>query len=126
MARVTVEDCVDKITNRFDLILVAAQRARKIGSGSPLTVERDNDKNPVVSLREIAAETIDVDQIREDFIKSHQRVLAHEDDEAIDLMEGEKEWADMADKAAAAEGIYSDEVVEEDAGEASLSDIAGA
>ena len=56
MARVTVEDCIDKVTNRFELVMLAAQRARKIGSGAALTIERDNDKNPVVSLREIAEE----------------------------------------------------------------------
>jgi DNA-directed RNA polymerase omega subunit len=58
MARVTVEDCIDKVDNRFDLVLLAAHRARMISSGSPLTVDRDNDKNPVVSLREIADTTI--------------------------------------------------------------------
>lgn len=131
MARVTVEDCVDKVENRFDLVLLASQRARKIGSGSPLTIERDNDKNPVVALREVAAETIDLGQIKEDFIKSHQRVMAYEEDDTIDLMDGEKEWADMADQAAAT-GMYADEVVEEPADEAAgeakepdLTDLAG-
>ena len=70
MARVTVEDCVDKVSNRFDLVMLAAHRAREISSGSPLTVERDNDKNPVVSLREIADESnqtqIEVDEPEED------------------------------------------------------------
>jgi len=128
MARVTVEDCVDKVTNRFDLVLLAAQRARKIGSGAPLTVDRDNDKNPVVALREVAAETLNLEEIQEDFIKSHQRVMPHDDeDDTIDLMDGEKEWADMADQAAAT-GMYAEEVVEEASDEdkePDLADLAG-
>ena len=74
MARVTVEDCVDKIPNRFDLVLAAAQRSRDISTGNPLTIDRDNDKNPVVALREIADETIDPDQLRNDIIKSLQKL----------------------------------------------------
>ncbi len=73
MARVTVEDCVDKVPNRFDLVLLAAQRARTISSGVPITVERDNDKNPVIALREIADETISVDDLREATVRSMQR-----------------------------------------------------
>lgn len=73
MARVTVEDCIDKLPNRFELVLLSAHRARMISQGAPLTVERDNDKNPVVSLREIADETIDRDDLREDFIHSMQK-----------------------------------------------------
>ena len=72
MARVTVEDCVDKVPNRFELVMLAAHRAREIQSGSPLTVERDNDKNPVVSLREIAEETQSADALRERMIESYQ------------------------------------------------------
>ena len=72
MARVTVEDCVDKVPNRFELVMLAAHRAREIQSGSPLTVERDNDKNPVVSLREIAEETQSADLLRERMIESYQ------------------------------------------------------
>ena len=74
MARVTVEDCVDKIPNRFDLVLAAAQRSRDISTGNPLTIDRDNDKNPVVALREIADETIDPDQLRNDIIKGLQKL----------------------------------------------------
>ena len=70
MARITVEDCVDKVSNRFDLVMLAAHRAREISSGSPVTVERDNDKNPVVSLREIADETQMVEDLRERLIES--------------------------------------------------------
>ena len=72
MARVTVEDCVDKVPNRFDLVMLAAHRAREITAGAPLTVDRDNDKNPVVSLREIAEETQNADELRERMIESNQ------------------------------------------------------
>ena len=72
MARVTVEDCIDKVDNRFELVLLASHRARMISSGSPLTVDRDNDKNPVVALREIAEETQQVDDLRERMIESSQ------------------------------------------------------
>ena len=73
MARVTVEDCVVKIPNRFDLVMLAAQRARDISSGTQLTVERDNDKNPVVALREIADETVEIEELAESLIQSLQR-----------------------------------------------------
>ncbi len=72
MARVTTEDCVDKIPNRFELVMLAAHRAREISAGSPLTVDRDNDKNPVVALREIAEETQSADGLRERLIESNQ------------------------------------------------------
>ena len=72
MARVTVEDCVDKVANRFELVLLAAHRAREIAAGDPITVERNNDKNPVVSLREIAEETQSSDDLRERMIESLQ------------------------------------------------------
>jgi len=73
MARVTVEDCVDKVSNRFDLVLLAAHRARAIASGSPMTVEQENDKNPVVALREIADETMAPDDLSEELIHSIQK-----------------------------------------------------
>ncbi len=72
MARVTVEDCVDKVPNRFELVMLAAHRAREISEGASLTVDRDNDKNPVVSLREIAEETQSAEDLRERMIESHQ------------------------------------------------------
>jgi len=75
MARVTVEDCVDKVPNRFELVMLAAHRAREIAAGSPITVERDNDKNPVVSLREIAEETQSADDLRERLIESNQNQI---------------------------------------------------
>jgi len=72
MARVTVEDCVDKVPNRFELVMLAAHRAREIAAGASITVDRDNDKNPVVSLREIADETQSAEDLRERLIESNQ------------------------------------------------------
>ena len=89
MARVTVEDCVDKVTNRFDLVLLASHRARAISAGEPLTIERDKDKNPVVALREIADEKIEPEEIREALIHSMQKhvdVDEPEEDELALLM----------------------------------------
>lgn len=83
MARVTVEDCVDKVPNRFDLVLLASHRARQIAAGQPLTVDRDNDKNPVVALREIADETIAPEDLQEDLIHSLQKYVE------VDEPEGE-------------------------------------
>ena len=75
MARVTVEDCVDKVPNRFELVMLAAHRAREIAAGSTVTVDRDNDKNPVVSLREIVDETQSADELRERLIESNQNQI---------------------------------------------------
>ena len=80
MARVTVEDCVDKIPNRFDLVLLAAQRARQISGGAELTIDRDRDKNPVVALREIADETVTPDELQENLVSNLQRVQVDEED----------------------------------------------
>jgi DNA-directed RNA polymerase subunit omega len=80
MARVTVEDCVDKISNRFDLVLMAAQRARQISGGAELTIDRDRDKNPVVALREIAEQTITPEDLHEAVVSSLQRVRVDDDD----------------------------------------------
>ena len=85
MARVTVEDCVDKVSNRFDLVLLAAERARAISGGAELTLDRDRDKNPVVALREIAEETVRPAVLKENLIQSLQRVLPDEDDEADEI-----------------------------------------
>jgi DNA-directed RNA polymerase subunit omega len=73
MARVTVEDCIDKLPNRFELVLLSAHRARMISQGAPLSVERDNDKNPVVALREIADEMVNTDDLREEYIHAMQK-----------------------------------------------------
>ena len=128
MARVTVEDCIEKITNRFDLVLTAAQRARGISSGDPITVDRDNDKNPVVALREIADETISIDEVNEDLVKSLQRMKRREEeqsalDEAASIAQDDMSsfnsefGADMGDgegmqigtAASEDEGSFSDE-----------------
>ncbi|MEG6509534.1 DNA-directed RNA polymerase subunit omega [Methyloligella sp. 2.7D] len=82
MARVTVEDCVDKVENRFELVLLASHRARTISAGAPITVDRDNDKNPVVALREIADEKVSTDDLKEDFIHSMQKYVEVDEPEA--------------------------------------------
>jgi len=79
MARVTVEDCIEKVPNRFDLVLLASHRSRNIASGSELTVDRDNDKTPVVALRELADETLDLNDLRESLVVGLQRVIQDDD-----------------------------------------------
>jgi len=81
MARVTVEDCVEKVPNRFQLVLLAAHRARVIREGSPLTLERDNDKDPVVALREIAGESIDLETVRDSLVAGLQEIRPNEEAE---------------------------------------------
>jgi len=90
MARVTVEDCVDKVPNRFELVMLASHRAREIAAGDPLTVDRDNDKNPVVSLREIADETQGADDRRGRLIESHQTQsgVDEPEEDAMALLQG--------------------------------------
>ena len=85
MARVTVEDCVDKVSNRFDLVLLAAQRARQISGGAELTIDRDRDKNPVVALREIAEETVHPEGLTESVVQSLQRVQIDDEDAPDEL-----------------------------------------
>ena len=85
MARVTVEDCVDKVPNRFDLVLFAAQRARQISGGADLTIDRDRDKNPVVALREIAEETVKPKDLEEAVVSNLQKVRIDEEDETEEL-----------------------------------------
>lgn len=80
MARVTVEDCVDKVSNRFDLVLLAAHRAREISGGAALTIDRDRDKNPVVALREIADETVTPDSLNDMLVGSLQKIVIDDDD----------------------------------------------
>ena len=87
MARVTVEDCVDKVPNRFELVMLAAHRAREISAGSAVTVDRDNDKNPVVSLREIADETQAADDLRERLIESNQNQIEVDEPEEDSMSE---------------------------------------
>lgn len=124
MARVTVEDCIEKLPNRFELVMVAAQRARKIGSGAALTLDRDNDKNPVVALREIAESTVDVEDLKEEIIRGKQRIIALDDDgeDVVDSMEGEEEWKAMARGAAMSADSDDDADDEDDSG---LDDMAG-
>lgn len=124
MARVTVEDCIEKVENRFELVMVASQRARKIGSGAALTIDRDNDKNSVVALREIAEETVSVADLKEDLIHSNQRVIPLDDDgeDVIDMMDGEEEWGAMTENAMAPAAQYD----EDDGSEpSSLENMAG-
>ncbi len=85
MARVTIEDCIDKLPNRFELVLLSAHRARNIAQGSPLTIDRDRDKDPVVSLREIAAETVNKDDLREEFIHAMQKHVEIDEPEATEM-----------------------------------------
>jgi DNA-directed RNA polymerase subunit omega len=98
MARVTVEDCVVKVPNRFDLVMLAAHRAREIADGAPLTVDRDNDKNPVVALREIAEGTISVGELREQTIQRYQRHIEVDEPEEdnMALLMGSAEGAPMS------------------------------
>ena len=101
MARVTVEDCVLKVPNRFELVLLAAQRARDVAAGAQITLERDNDKNPVVALREIADETIGLDNLQNSLIKGmqkHVEIDEPEEDQEIEI--GAQQWpTDLAPAA---------------------------
>jgi DNA-directed RNA polymerase subunit omega len=85
MARVTIEDCIDKLPNRFELVLLAAHRARLISQGAPITVDRDNDKDPVVSLREIAAETVNKDDLKEEYIHAMQKHVEVDEPEPVEM-----------------------------------------
>ena len=106
MARVTVEDCVDKVPNRFELVMLSAHRAREISAGAAITVDRDNDKNPVVALREIAEETQSADELRERLIESNQT--------QIEVDEPEE------DQMALLMGAEADKPVEDDMSEEKL------
>ena len=97
MARVTVEDCVDKIPNRYELLMVAAQRAKDISAGAPITVARDNDKNPVIALREIADETVSIEELQKSLVMGLQKYVEVEEpeEEELEIMAAEKELADL-------------------------------
>jgi len=114
MARVTVEDCVVKVPNRFELVLVAAQRAREITSGAPLSVDRDNDKNPVVALREIADDTIELDHLQDSLIRGMQKHI--EMDEPEEAPELEQTLFGIADPTGPviSENETDEEAVEEE------------
>jgi DNA-directed RNA polymerase subunit omega len=132
MARVTVEDCVQKVPNRFELVMLASQRAREISAGAKETVERDNDKNPVIALREIADETVQLDNLRESLVRSLQRHLPFDDveeEEEPDVAALQSAMAETMGAAALAvsqgrkdededEAEEGDEDLEADAGEA--------
>src|SRR5690348_8169713 len=109
MARVTVEDCVVKVPNRFELVLLAAQRAREITSGAPLSVERDDDKNPVVALREIADETVGLDHLKDSLVRGMQKHV--EMDEPEEAPELEQSLFGVAEPTGAV--IGEDEIDEE-------------
>ena len=111
MARVTVEDCVDKIPNRFELVLFSAHRARGMSAGSEILVERDNDKNPVIALREIADEKLEPDDLREQLVSSMQR--------QVDVDEPEADMQVMAPQLAPAETVETDI----EAGEEALQEV---
>jgi DNA-directed RNA polymerase subunit omega len=96
MARVTVEDCVTRIPNRFELVMMAARRARDVAAGAELSLDRDNDKNTVVALREIAERTLPLEELREALVKGHQQKVEIDepDEEIVELMAGEQAWTD--------------------------------
>ena len=125
MARVTVEDCVTKIPNRFELVMAASQRARKIAAGAPLTVERDNDKNPVVALREIAEETVDQKELEEALITGLQKYVEMDEPEEdeVDLIAIQQEL-DAEQGEAAPEPKAPPEKIGDDH-EAAAMDLAG-
>jgi len=120
MARVTVEDCVQKIPNRFELVLLAAQRARNLSRGEELTLDRDNDKNPVVALREIADETIPLERLEQDLIKSLSRAPEPEpaDEEVLDLIPTDQNIFGLQDVSADEESatlpVEADDIAPDD------------
>jgi DNA-directed RNA polymerase subunit omega len=101
MARVTVEDCIDKVDNRFELVLLAGHRARQISQGAQITIPRDNDKNPVVALREIADETLSPDDLKEDLIHSLQK--------HVEVDEPESDGQELTDQSGATASVAADE-----------------
>jgi DNA-directed RNA polymerase subunit omega len=113
MARVTVEDCIDKVENRFDLVLLASHRARMVSSGAPITVDRDNDKNPVVALREIAEQTISPEDLREELVHSLQKYVEVDEPEpeAVPLIGGSGERVDADDTEMVAERMTEEELL---------------
>lgn len=121
MARVTVEDCVLQIPNRFELVMLAAQRSRDVSAGAPLSLERDNDKNPVVALREIAETTLDLDVLRNALIKGLQKVAEADEpeEEIVDFLTSEQ---DLVRDQAAGEDVRDDalSVIDEDEGDEDL------
>ena len=125
MARVTVEDCIDKLDNRFELVMIAAQRARTLSSGAELTLDRDNDKNCVIALREIAEETIDIKEIEENLVLGLQKYVEPDepDEEEMDQLSSTDEYGESTSVNIAATGVgpesskkpsFDDNVFDED------------
>jgi DNA-directed RNA polymerase subunit omega len=112
MARVTVEDCIDKVDNRFDLVLLAAHRARQVSQGQQITVDRDNDKNPVVALREIAEQTVSPEDLKEDLVHTLQKYVE------VDEPEGDAEQVPLIASGGSADAgdteVVSDRMTEEE------------
>jgi len=124
MARVTVEDCVNKVSNRFDLVMLASQRARDISAGAALTVDRDNDKNPVVALREIADETVELDELEDSLVKGLQQFVEIDEpeDDEMDLLAIQHEADPVGTEEGAAVAVIGGEG---DGDDAALADAAG-
>jgi DNA-directed RNA polymerase subunit omega len=133
MARITVEDCVTRVPNRFELVMLAAQRARDVSAGAPLTVERDNDKNPVVALREIADDTVELDHLRYELIHGLRRHVEVDDQPDDELLAALQEQSFMDRPANALADVDDDELAEqedqededEDSDEGSEPDLVG-
>ena len=98
MARITVEDCIDKLPSRFELVLIASNRARKLHSGEIPTVEKDNDKNTVIALREIADETIPIEEMKKNLIEEYQTVSLSEEEEELSLENSDEKENDNSDE----------------------------
>ena len=120
MARVTVEDCIKKIPNRFDLVVAAAQRSREISNGVAIEIDRDNDKNPVISLREIASEAVDAESLQERFIRSMQKNLIKEVTNTENDSSLEEEFAaylnESADENQSSDNLIFNKINSEDEG----------
>ena len=103
MARVTVEDCIDKIPNRYELLMVAAQRAKELSAGAPMTVEKDNDKNPVIALREIAENTVNIEELQRSLVMGLQKYVEVEEpeEEELEILAAEKELSDLDEQFSA-------------------------
>jgi DNA-directed RNA polymerase subunit omega len=127
MARVTVEDCVLQVPNRFELVMLAGHRARALASGAELLVERDRDKNPVVALREVADQKLDLSQLEESLVKGLQKRIEPDqpEEEVVELMAGEQQnWIGASDTADEADDEM-DEEAEGEAAEGAEGDLAG-
>jgi DNA-directed RNA polymerase subunit omega len=130
MARVTVEDCILQVPNRFDLVLLAAQRARAISRGDELTVDRDNDKNPVIALREIADQTVELEGLKEDIVKSLLRAPEPEpvEEEVIDLIATDENIfgvMDVNEETAAEAGMQVEDMSGDDLEAAIAAELGG-